>query len=298
MLNQKLMLIVAALIGPMFLYACSPPRDISANILPHEVPLEDIETYLLLADSAINQHNFREGKRILEKILRQEPANVKARLILANMHFHQGKMDLSTVAYQELIEIDEIKAEAYQGYGLSLLKKGALEEASVSLKNAVKYDHTLWRAWNALGYYYDKQENWKQAKSSYDMALRFNAKSSMLYNNRGFSLILQNQTKLAVEDLTKAVLYDPENKFAQTNLQIALSFEGNYRKAVALSDNNSKPSSLNNAGYIAILNGDFESAEKLLNMAMKNAYSFNEKAWKNIDFLKSLKQIKGGQKVF
>jgi len=294
MINHKLMVIVAALIGPMFLNACAPTQDMAENLLPHEVPLDDIETYLLLADSAINHHDFRQGKRILEKILRQEPENAKARLILANMHFQQGKMDLAMVAYRELVEIEEIKAEAFQGYGLSLLKKGTLGEAAVALKNAVKFDHSLWRAWNALGYYYDKHENWQQATSSYDMAIRFNDSSSMLYNNRGFSLILQNQVNRAVEDLTIAVFYDPENQFARTNLQIALSLAGNYRRAVSLSDNESKPSSLNNVGYIAILNGDFDSAEKLLNMAMKNAYSFNEKAWKNINFLNSLKNIKEG----
>lgn len=298
MIKHKLMVIFSVLMVAPFLNACGPQANKSANLLPHEVPLENVDTYLILADQAITQHSFREGKRILEKILRQDPENEKARLILANMHFLQGKIDLALVAYQELLEFDGIKAEAYQGHGLSLMKKGAWEEAVVSLKNAVKYDHSLWRAWNALGYYYDKHENWQQAMSSYDMALQFNARSSMVYNNRGFSLILQNQTKRAVEDLTKAVLFDPENTHAQTNLQIALSLSGNYRRAVSLSDTNNKPSSLNNAGYIAILNGDFENAEKLLNMAMKDAYSFNEKAWKNINFLKSLKYIKGEDDVY
>lgn len=277
------------------LVACSTARPIAQAPLEEAVPVAYYDQYLDLAEQALAHKKYESAKRLLEKVFLKYPGHVQARLLVAEMQFSQGNMEMARVSFKKLVNEQGVKARALQGYGLALLTTGKADEAEIALKEAMELDPTLWRAWNGLGYYYDRNQDWQKSEFSYGQAIALEQNSSILFNNRGFSRLLQKNTDGAIIDLIQAIQLDPENTTASLNLQLALATAGRYQQAMSLSAQDVPANGMNNVGYIAFLKGDYYKAESFLTQAMETSYWFHEKAWRNLGLLRSQRQIEDEQ---
>ena len=183
-------------------------------------------------------------------------------------------------------------ARALQGKGLALLWMGKNDTAKADLEKAVKKDPTLWRAWNALGYYYDSLGIWKLSSEAYEKAMDLNRTSALLFNNRGFSRLLQRRIKESTEDFKTALRLNPRLRIARLNLRLAVAWSGQYERALLGVEKRDLPRILNNVGFVALLNGDLVAAEGLLLRAVETDAAYNVRARKNLNYLKSLKKTK------
>ena len=273
------------------LAGCSTVRPIEQAALEEAIPVAYYDHYLDLAEQALTHKKYESAKRLLEKVFLKYPGHVRAKLLVAELQFSRGNMHMALASFKKLLEEQDVKARALQGYGLALLTTDKSEEAVIVLKEAVELDPTLWRAWNGLGYYYDGDQDWDNAEFSYGQAIALDKNSSILFNNRGFSRLLQRRTEGAIADLIQAIQLDPENTTASLNLQLALATAGRYQQAMSLSAQDVPANGLNNVGYIALLKGDYYKAESFLTQAMETSYWFHEKAWRNLGLLRSHRQI-------
>lgn len=287
--------ILVSVIFVSLLAACSSARPTAMALMNDPLPLAQYDRYLDFAEQALHRKKYGKVKGLLEKVFLQYPDNVRAKLLLAEMYFFQGKMGLALVSFKRLIDEPDIKARAMQGYGLALLTTGKADEAVIILQKAIEMDVALWRVWNGLGYYYDGRQDWEKSEACYSRVIALQQKSSILYNNRGFSRLLQKRTDGAIADLLKATQMAPDNMTAHLNLQLALATAGHYRQAMSLSARDLQANGLNNVGYVAFLKGDYFNAESFLTQAMETSYWFHEKAWKNLELLHRFRDIEAKQ---
>jgi Tfp pilus assembly protein PilF len=242
-------------------------------------------------EQAIAAGRHADAQRLLQQMFVVDAQNPRAKLLLAELHLATGVVPQAAAEFDQLKEVPEISGRAFQGKGLALLLTGEKEPAAEALRTAVKQDTNLWRAWNGLGYYHDTKQQWADSAECYERALAANPNSALVYNNRGFSNLLQRRFGEAIADLSRAVDIDPSLPGASRNLRLALAWNGEYARALVGATGKNLGEALNNVGYIALLRGDYAAAESYLSRAMDADASFNRLAWQNLSYLKSMNEM-------
>ncbi|MCH8197063.1 MAG: tetratricopeptide repeat protein [Proteobacteria bacterium] len=253
---------------------------------------EGTEKILEAVDTAIAQRRIDDAAILLGRILKKDPNNAQAKLRVAEMYLLSNKLLLAAAAFKHLSTMSDVRAKALQGIGIAMMKQGDLDAAHKALKEAVDADASLWRAWNALGVYYDTQSLWNEADQSYKRALAAKPELALIHNNLGRSLLMQRKFPDATSAFRKALRIRPDLQAARANLRLSLAWEGKYQEATAGVKRGDLPMVLNDVGYIATLRGDYEQAEALLSRAMVESPSFYETASKNLDYVKSIRGTK------
>lgn len=227
-----------------------------------------------------------------ERLLRQEPGNAEAGLLAAEVRLAQGALPEAEAAFARLTgaAAPDIAARALQGQGLALAAAGD-PAAQAVLQRAVQRDARLWRAWNALGYLHDLQRAWTLAARSYEMALAAAPRAAEVLNNRGYSRLLQGRHGEARADFSAALAADPMLRAARENLRLALAWEGRYDEALLGAGPAARPQVLNNVGFVALLRGDYERAERLFLQAMETDPAYNDAVARNLARLDDLRAI-------
>lgn len=244
-----------------------------------------------LAERALQEERYQDSEQLVERILAAEPEHARARLLKAELYFARGDRETAAERFGALTEEPTVSAQALQGRGLSLTLLGKRQLGYDLLVQAVDKDPSLWRAWNALGYYYDTQGDWEQAAAAYSKAIEANPNAAIVYNNRGFSRLMQERLEEAVADFNRALEYDPDFTLAQDNLRLALAWSGKYVHAMSGSDQRNLAKILNNIGYVALLRGDYKNAEAYLSRAMEVDPAYNAVASRNLAYLKHLREL-------
>ena len=250
---------------------------------------------LALAERALSDDRYDDARQLIERVLISEPENWEAQLLLAEMHLASGYPGIAEPVFESLIEKAEVTERALQGYGISLTLQDKLDDGVDSLLQAVAQDPSLWRAWNALGFYHDSNQDWAAAGDSYGKAIEENPDSALIYNNRGYSLLMQKRLEAAVADFNRALRLDPKFEVARENLRLALAWQGKYVHAIAGASNRDLARILNNVGFIALMRGDYGNAEAYLLRAMEADPRYNETAARNLNYLDQVREMAKGQ---
>ena len=143
---------------------------------------------------------------------------------------------------------------------------------------------------------YDQKSRWQEAQDAYDKALAAKPDAAMVINNIGMSELLQHRYQDAAGTFQKALDVDPGLDVARSNLRIALAWQGRYDEALVGAGSSGRSDALNNVGYIAMLRGDYQSAQKYLSQALEGSPIYQEQAASNLDMLRLLvkSQAKAG----
>lgn len=241
---------------------------------------------------ALDEGRLDSAVALSERLLRADPGDAEASLLAAEVHLAQGSLRKAEAAFARLVEHPSpaIAARALQGQGLALAAKGD-RAAQAALQRAVAADARLWRAWNALGYLYDLQRAWALAEQSYDRAMTAAPRAAEVFNNRGYSRLLQSRYDEARVDFARALSLDPTLDAARENLRLALAWDGRYDEALLGAAPAARPQVLNNVGFVALLRGDYDRAERLFLQAMEIDPAYNEAVARNLARLSDLRAI-------
>jgi Flp pilus assembly protein TadD len=250
---------------------------------------------LALAERALSDDRHEDARRLIERVLISEPENWEAQLLLAELRLASGAPHVAEPIFESLIDKEGITGRALQGHGIALTLQGNMDGGVESLQRAVAEDSGLWRAWNALGFHHDSNQDWVAAENSYGKALEGNSESALIYNNRGYSRLTQKRLEEAVADFDRALRLDPDFEVARENLRLALAWQGKYVHAMAGASNRDMARILNNIGFIALMRGDYHNAEAYLLRAMEADPRYNETAARNLTYLKQVQELAKAQ---
>ena len=109
-----------------------------------------------------------------------------------------------------------------------------------------------------------------------------------MLNNRGFSRLSQRKPEQAIPDFVAALQKKPDLAPARANLRLAMSMQGEYERAINGAVAADQAIALNNAGYAAMLRGDYDKAQDLFTRAMKIKGGYYALAAANLEKTQSL----------
>ncbi len=270
--------------------ACASSKSVESKPAPKTEYTE--KQILEITDQALADNRTEDAAQLLVRALQDNPNSTAARLRLAELYLATGQTVAAGQVFKSLVSTKGLVARALQGWGIAMLKQGEMTLAHEVLKRAIDDDPKMWRTWNGLGLYYDSKKRWDDARKAYGKALDLNPDSAMLHNNRGYSLLIQRNYVGAAKKFTHALKLDSKFVTARTNLRLALSWLGRYDEAMLGVPSRELPAALNDVGYIAMLRGDYATAESLLSRALETSPLFIEKAWRNLKYIESVRDAK------
>ena len=162
--------------------------------------------------------------------------------------------------------------------------------AIAELSSAAALDDRRWRAHNALGVYSDKSGDYTSAQAHYDLALAQNPAAGQVLNNRGYSKYLAGDLGGAAIDL-HAAASEKGFKPAWGNLGLVYASQGLYEDALsAYEEIMGEANAYNNAGQIAMDNGDLEVAKYYLDEAVRLSPTYFPQAEKHLEELHTIRR--------
>ena len=277
--------LVSALI---WLGGCDAPSTKTETVQPTQARAVVTPEMVGQANDALARGRASEARDLFQRILVIEPKHVEAQLGLGEAYLALGDIGNAQKSFAAVAEEPSVRAQALQGKGLAELAQKQVEGAMVDLSAAVAANPKLWRAWNGLGLLHDMKREWAEARAAFDKALGDAPATGLVHNNIGFSLMLQKRYAAAADEFRAALRQSPKLEAAQNNLRLALAFQGRYNEALDAIPKESRPSALNNVGYVAMLRQDYSAAEGYFSRAIEESPSYYETAAQNLARLKAL----------
>ena len=244
---------------------------------------------------AIDEERYLDAGNMLDQALIVSGGDARLLLLAGRLRLARGRYADALTSFKTIESDPKAGACAREGEGIALSLLGRSTEAIAALQDAVAQDPAAWRAWNALGSEYDRKHDWMRAEAAYDHALADSDGAALVLNNRGFSLLLQNRGEDAIHDFVAALEKKPDFTSARNNLRLAIAMKGEYDRAVSGAAAGDRAAVLNNAGFAAMLRGDYTQAEYLLGLAMKAKGEYYTRAAANLEMTHSLE---GNKAVF
>jgi Flp pilus assembly protein TadD len=261
---------------------------------PESAASESLDQLRERAMMALETRRAAQAKQLYGSILARASDDPEALMGLGEAEVLLGEygaaLEHSRKAADLAGERTYLKARALHNAGVALLFTDRAEPAEQELEAAVELDPTSWRAWNALGRARDARRAWEEARAAYERALALAPDEGAVLNNFGMSKLSAGDPEGAAALFVRALEASPDLAAAETNLRLALALGGRYEEALAGVDAKDMPNALNNAGYAALLRGDYAQARILFLRAIDASPGFYEPARANLRFLDSVEK--------
>jgi tetratricopeptide (TPR) repeat protein len=156
-------------------------------------------------------------------------------LSLGSAFFQRGYFDRAAMAFQRALRDDPSSAEACYGLGSVYLKQEKAREARDSFERAVKlsasYPDTLPNAWNNLGLLATREGHVDEAIGYFQEALRVSPDYWIALENLGNAYRLQKRWDEARTMLERALAARPEDPEANYNFAMVFAQTGDAERA-------------------------------------------------------------------
>lgn len=193
-------------------------------------------------------------------------------------------------AIQAINRVDKLNGAGTDGRleqakGVVAFHTGRLEDAMVELSAAVRLDSSHWRAWTTLGRAHMRKGNVDEARSAFTHAARHAPEMASARNDIGMTHLITRDPHRAIEQFERAIALDPDFELARANMRIARAMLKDYQTAIAGTVPSDLADVLNNVGYLAMVNGDYEVADSYLRRAVEHSPTYHAAAVANLDLL-------------
>ncbi|MEM7059410.1 MAG: tetratricopeptide repeat protein [Pseudomonadota bacterium] len=278
-----------AILALPFLAACQQPPGGATGAVqtkPLGTALPENSGDTALGRQALASGDLTVAKTAFGAALRKDPSDAQAALGLAEAHLALQEMQAARQIFQAVADkAPELSARVNQGLGLIALRSGRADQAVGLLGKSVQQDDSLWRAWLGLGQAHDRLKQSSAARRAFAAAERVAPARAPVLNDLGMSYVSQKQPERALEFFERALAMDPGYEIARGNIRIAKAMNGQYEEAISGAPSTQMPDVLNNVGYIAILNKDFDVADRYLRRAIDLSAVYHKAAVANLDLL-------------
>lgn len=239
----------------------------------------------------MDQRAYGAAIQAFRVALSKDPGDENLQFGLAEAYRNTGRLELAESEYAELLQSQEYRGAALTGIGHVKLASYDSNGAFEMFSTAITEDSTAWKAWLGLAQLRDLAKDWEAADEAYRHALANTPDSALVLNNHGVSMIARGDAKTALTYLEMASSLAADSPRIQTNIDLARAMLDNGDQSGKDSHLDSKTLArkLNNRGYVAMLSGDFASAEQYFLEAIEAHPSFYAVAHKNLHTLRTAK---------
>jgi Flp pilus assembly protein TadD len=245
--------------------------------------------------TAFDDQRYLDASKILDQALLAAGDDPRLTYWAGKLSLVHGRYQDALANFTRIKTDPAVRGQAMEGEGIALMQLGRMDEALFSLQAAVMENPRAWQAWNALGSEYDRRHDWVNAENAYTHALSASGDAAIVLNNRGFSRLSQKKPELAIPDFVAALQKKPDLAPARNNLRLAMSMQGEYDRAIKGAGAADQAAVLNNAGYAAMLRGDYARAKDLLTQAMKAKNGYYAVAAANLEMTQNLAKKDAGE---
>ncbi|MET0547355.1 MAG: tetratricopeptide repeat protein [Caulobacterales bacterium] len=277
-------------IAAFALFSVAPTHLLAADSKRAEakVSATDIDAAAGEIGRAIDEERLVDARKILDAIAQRGIADPKFDLLSGELELARGRPKQALNNFEVALKSQQTRAGALQGKGIALSQIGRSDDAIATLKEAVAVNDKAWRAWNVLGAEYDERKDFVSAAQAYERAVTQSNGDPAVLNNRGYSSLMQGRIDDAAADFVAALRKQPDLAQARTNLRLTIALRGDYDRATAAALNEDKAALLNNAGFAAVLRGDYAMAQNLFDQAIKEHGQFYARASENLSVARGL----------
>lgn len=248
----------------------------------------------LLARNAVKENSPDKRKKNTDKeneeILNSDHLST-AYTGLGVIDQQSGNYSSARENFDAALKIKQDNIAAQEGIALLTLNEGDTAEAKKRLLEIVEKtpDAPRWRTFNALGVIADLEGKYAPAVTYYQKAIDAGGSGDQVLNNQAYSHLMAGNNKQALEIFTQAKLRYPDSVRINSNLALTMARMGQYNEArKTWTRHLSAEEAWNNAGYVAMINGDLKTARKYFKKAIDVAPRYFPAAEQNLEQLKQL----------
>jgi len=271
------------------------PAPLAASIRPVEQESGnhlDTALTLIKAQEDFSAERYDESYNGFQIVALKHPDNLTARIGWGNAAI---ALNLFEKAYEIFSNKSGVETANTQqkhahlaGLVLAEVATGRAEDEEVRLNEALEYNLHDVRLWNALGRFHDKKEEWVPAQRTYLKALYVDPKARpSVINNLGMSFLKQGQYNMALEKFEQAVTLMPKRGLYDNNRRLTLALMNDYTAATDSLAEDRAADIFNDAGFIALGQKKYDTAENLISRAIDLSPAFHAKAEFNLSALKA-----------
>lgn len=204
--------------------------------------------------------------------------------LLADLAFADKDFARAVPLYDAVLAAGVADAQIDEKAGMAKLQTGDLAGAAALLDRATRTTDASWRAWNAQGIVADFQRDWDAADTAFQRALALAPDRAEIFNNVGWSLLLQGRWGEGEAMLERAASLDPKLQRAANNLELARTAlsEGLPERGRDESEAD-WAARLNDAGVVAKLQGDEQKAVAAFTRALEARSEWFVRAANNLE---------------
>lgn len=259
-----------------------------------EFPIASAGDAIARADRALADGDTTLALYMYVRAYDLDEDNVYALTRIGRIHESRGNVRLAARAYRSALRADGTNSQALQSLGLMRLKARSYDEAKACLEKAVELDPSLWRAHNGIGIIADVRAEHEVALAAYGAALGVKPDDASVLNNRGYSYYMAERYDEAGQDFLAAAALGAEK--AWLNLGLVRARQGRYFEAVQMMARSvDMEVAYNDVGYIAMREGDHDTAEQYFDKAIRMAPRYFAAAQRNLAEVREHKSAADGR---
>ena len=247
-------------------------------------PLGDDPAHLQAqAEQAMRGGDYSTAGRTYREWLDQAPKEPAAWRGLGESLLALGEAKGAFDAFSEGLKVAPDDVDALEGRGLALIGLQRQDEAESDLMKVLGHFPDRWRALDGMGLVSDLRGKSDTARGWYQAALNVRNDEPTLYNNYGYSRMMARDFPAAEQLFRQGLKLEPGMIRLRNNLLLAISWQGDYERAVEARGDIPLHVALNNVGYIALLRKDYDVSARLFQRAIDASPGWYERAAANLE---------------
>ena len=197
----------------------------SISLFNHAIKVTEhnVIAHLNLGIVLFEEQKPREALTHFKEIIRIKPRYAEAYNNLGMVYLELGKIDKAMDHLQRALSINPNLEKAHNNMGVALEKKGDYSGAITHYKEALRLNPNHVRSLYNIGVIYYKLEEFEKAMAYFQQVLKQDSAYSDAYNSIGVILFRVGKVNGAIRLINIALQIDPDNEFAEKNLNEILS---------------------------------------------------------------------------
>ena len=204
--------------------------------------------------------------------------------LTADQALASGDNSRALTLYRGLLVAHPDEALLLERAGEAALRLGDEAGATALLDRATRQPNASWHAWSLAGIAADRRRDFAAADAAYARADGLAPNQATVADNRGWSLMLRGRWAEAADAFQSALLLDPAVPHGAANLELARAALAVDLPAKASGEaDNAFAARLNDAGVVAIVQGDRPRAIAAFSRAIAAHSNWFARAAQNLD---------------